>query len=345
MFNKTGIFLFTMTFFCLISVPLCASSRTVQPSWVTNPYSAYPRERFIAAVGSASDRPGAEKRAFAALVAFFGQSIRADLQVATIYSEAVSNGVITFQENTHVQEIIVTAAALNSLIGAEIGDAWNDGKGNVYALAYLEKQKAVATYTELIRVNQRNIDNLIAMSADEKNTFNGYARYKLAALLAGLNAEYAGIVSLSGGSTSLLRLSSANALTLETQNIIKNISIGFTVSGDQNNRVRDTFAKVLNAEGFRTQGANALYVLDININMSESRFPNNDVVFCRFTVNANLIEKATGSVVLPFSITDREGHLAYEEAQARSYLSMERTIPARYSAVFREYFASLMPKY
>jgi len=314
-----------------------------RPSWVTDPYTAYPRERYIAAVGFASNRAEAEKRAFAALVAFFGQSIRADLEVSTIYSEAVTNGLISVSENTNVRDVIVTAASLDTLIGAEIGNVWDDGRGTINVLAYIERERAVFIYTELIRMNQRNIENLTAMSAAQKNTFDGYARYKLAALLAGINAEYAVIVSLAGGSTAFLNLASADALTLETQNIIRNISIGFNVTGDHNNRVRDAFARVLSGEGLRTQGRNTPYMLDIDINMSEAMFPNNNFIFCRFTVNANLIEISTGSVVLPFSITDREGHTTYEEAQARSYLRIERMVAERYPVLFREYLAALLP--
>ncbi|MDR2730232.1 MAG: hypothetical protein LBB81_04965, partial [Treponema sp.] len=44
------------------------------PRWVNNPYLDYPQNRYIAAVGAAANRANAEKQAFAALAAFFGQS-------------------------------------------------------------------------------------------------------------------------------------------------------------------------------------------------------------------------------------------------------------------------------
>jgi len=326
------------------AAPVQTARGGTRPNWVSNPYTAFPRDRYIAVVGTAANRNDAERRAFAALVAFFSQSIQADLAVATVYSEAVSNGIITVSENTQVREIIVTAASLDTLIGAEIGNVWDDGRGTVYALAYIDRARTAAVYTEIILMNQRNIDNLIAMSAAEKNTFDGYARYKLASLIAGMNAQYANIVALSGDSNVSLNLSNADALLLEASNIIRNISVGFNVGGDNNNRVRDAFAKAMSGEGLRTQGSNTPYVLEVNINMSEVTFPGNNVIFCRYTLSANLIERATGSVLLPFNVSDREGHSTYEAAQIRAFIEMERTINERYTILFKEYLAALMPR-
>jgi len=326
------------------TTPVQSGRGGTRPSWISNPYSAYPRDRYLAAIGTAANRADAEKRAFAAIVAIFGQSIRTDYAVVTTYSEAITNNTIRFSENTNVRDVIVTAASLDTLVGAEIGNVWDDGRGTVYALAYIERAKAAAVYTEIIRMNQRNIDNLLAMSASEKNSFNGYARYKLASLIAGLNADYAVIVSLAGGSTASLITTDAGSLILEASNIIKNISVGFNIRGDRNNRVRDAFARVLGEEGLRTQGSNTPYILEVNIDMSETTFPGNNYIYCRYTISANLIERATGSSLLPFNVSDREGHTTYEAAQNRAFISIERIIAERYPVLFREYIAALMPQ-
>jgi hypothetical protein len=330
------------------AAPVQAARGGARPNWTSNPYAAYPRDRYLAAVGTAANRAEAEKRAFAALVAFFGQSVRADFAVAAVYSEAVSNGIITVSENTQVRDTVVTAASLDTLIGAEIGNVWDDGRGTIYALAYIDRKRTAAVYTEIILMNQRNIDNLLAMNAAEKNTFDGYARYKLASLIAGMNAEYAGIISLAGDTNVPINLtnnlSNAGALSLEASNIIRNISVGFNVGGDSNNRVRDAFAKALSGEGLRTQGSNTPYVLEVNINMSEITFPGNNFKFCGYTVGANLIERATGSVLFPFSVSDREGHSTYEAARTRAIIAMERTIAEQYPVLFREYLAALLPQ-
>jgi len=315
-----------------------------RPRWINNPYIDYPQNRYIAAVGNAKNRTDAEKQAYAALISFFSQSVKTDYIVASAYNEAINNGIVSVSENTNVRETIAIAASLDNLIGAAIGNVWEDGRGTVYALAYLEKERTVVIYTEIIRINQRNIENLTSMNLSLKNTFDGYARYKLAALIAGVNAQYTNIISLAGGSTASLNITSADTLLLEADNIIKNITVGFTVKQDKNNRVRDAFAKVLSGEGLRTLGNNPPYILEINIDMEEVKFPNNNFIFCRYTLSANLVEKAAGAVLFPFNITDREGHTTYTEAQNRAFISIERFINEKYPEAFRNYLAALMPQ-
>jgi hypothetical protein len=310
---------------------------------VSDPYRAYSRERYIAAVGFAANRAEAEKKSLAALTAVFGQSIQSDFSTVTIYSEAISKGIVTVSENTSVRNTIATAAALDILIGAEIANVWDDGRGMVYALAHVEKEKTAAAYTEMIRMNLANIEKLTAMNAAEKNTFDGYARYKLAALISGLNTRYANVAAQAGGSPSALNLTNTDSLNLETANIVKNISVAVNVAGDSGSRVRDAFAKALSGEGLRTQGGNTPYTLDVNVSLSEAVFPNNTNKFCRFTVSANLIEKVSGSVLLPFSISDRAGHSTYEGAETAAIAAIEKTVIEKYPGTFREYLAALLP--
>ncbi|MCL2127364.1 MAG: hypothetical protein FWH38_03840, partial [Treponema sp.] len=260
-------------------------------------------------------------------------------------TEAVSKGIITASENTSIRDTIVTAASLDMLVGAEIGNVWDDGRGKVYAVACLEREKTAATYTEMIRTNQKNIESLTAMSASAKNTFDGYARYKLASLISGLNDKYANVVTQTGGALPASpNLPSTGALDQEASNIIKNISVAVNVKGDRDNRIRDAFSKALNGEGLRTQGSSTPYTLEAALSLSEAEFPNNPNKFCRYTVSANLIEKATGAVLLPFNLADRAGHATYEGAVANAITTLEKNIGQKFPEAFREYLAALLPK-
>ena len=326
------------------AVPVQATSGGPEPRWVLDPYTVYSRNNYLAAVGFAANRADAETRAFAALTAIFGQSIQSNYEIATIYSEAVRSGIVTVSDNTSITDTVVTAAMLDRLVGAEIGSVWNDGRGTVYALAYLNRQEAIAIYSEMISMNLVNIENLITMSSAEKNTFDGYARYKLAALISGINAQYASVVTQAGGSVSSLNMTNADALTIEASNIIRNIAVEVQVTGDRGNRVRDAFAGVLNAEGLRTRGTNPPYTLEVTINMEEAVFPGNTNSFARFTVSAELVEKATDTVLLPFNFTDRAGHTTLAQAENQAFILMERMINERYPSLLKEYLAALMPQ-
>jgi len=328
------------------SAPPVQSTRGGQePRWVADPYAAYPRDRYLAAVGFAPNRAEAEKKALAALAAIFGQSIQADFSAVTAYSEAVSKGIVSSSENTNIRDRVSTSTSLDTLIGAEIGNVWDDARGTVYAVAYLNKEMAVAVYGNMIQTNLKNIEKLTAMTAAEKNTLDGYARYRLAAIIAGINAKHAVVLAQCGGPTAeSLNLPGADALNIEASNIIKNVTVIVSVKGDSSNRIRDAFTKALSSEGLRTRGSSPPYTLEVNVGMSEVSFPNNPNKFCRFTVGAELIENATDSVLLPFSFTDRAGHSTYEAAQNAAFLQAEKQIGESYPAVFREYLEGLLPK-
>jgi len=325
-------------------VPPAQSTRGgTQPRWVDDPYNAYNREHFMAAVGSAPDRAQGEARAIAALIAIFGQSVRSEYTMAVNYTEAVNRGVVNVSENTNVRNRIATAARMDNLIGAEIGNVWDSGRGTVYVVAYIDKARAISIYSDLIIVNNNNINLLTNMSASERNTLDGFARFRLASQIAGINTNYANVINQLGGSAASLNIRSPESLNLEAVNIIRNITVTVNVNNDRAGRVQDAFARVLSGERLRTRGNNPPYTLEVRLVTSEVTFPGNNHVFCRIEVSANLIENETGASLLPFNFNDRLGHTTYANAEAAAFLSAERIIAERYTAALREYLASLIP--
>ncbi|MCL2765805.1 MAG: LPP20 family lipoprotein [Treponema sp.] len=313
-----------------------------QPNWVNDPYNLYNRNHFIAAVGSGQDRNQAEARALAALTAIFGQSIQSDYTLTTMYTEAVNRGVVSVSENTSIRDRITTAASMDNLIGAEIGSIWDSRRGTVYAVTYMDKAKTISIYTDIIMINNRNIDLLTSMSINERNTLTGLSHFRLAALIAGINTNYTSVISQLGGSTSSLNPRSPDFFNIEAADIIRNITVTVAVNSDRANRVQDAFASVLSSEGFRTRGNNPLYTLNVNLNVSEAAFPGNNFIFCRIEASANLIENSSGASLLPFSFNLREGHSTYANAEEAAFRNAERTIAERYPVVLREYLASLI---
>ena len=315
-----------------------------RPNWINDINTAYDRNYFIARIGEAPGREQAEARALTALISYFGETIQYEFTVVENYTEAVNRGVVNISQNTNTRELITRAASMDRLIGAEIGNVWDSGKGTVYAAAFMDKAKAISIYTDLITVNNRHINLLTAMSNTEKNTLDGYARYRLAAQIAGINANYSAVITGLGGSVASLNLRSADSFNLEAANIIRNITAAVRVNNDRANRVQDAFAGVLSSAGLRTRGNNPLYTLEVRLNVSEVTFPGNRHIFCSIEVSANLIENSTGASLFPFSFNLREGHTTYANAEARAFRSAEREIAEKYPALFKEYLASLLPQ-
>jgi len=221
-----------------VTPPVQITQGGAQPAWVNDPYIIYDRDRYFAAVGSAANRSQAEARALSALAAIFGQSIKSDFTVTAMYKEAVNNGVVSISDNINIRDTITRAVSMDNLIGAQTGYMWDSGRNSVFAAAYIEKEKAVSIYTDLIIINNSNISLIINMNNEEKNYFDGFARYRLASQIALINANYAVIISHSGGSVSSLNLNSAEYYNLEAANIFRNITVNVSVDNDRANRVQ-----------------------------------------------------------------------------------------------------------
>ena len=314
------------------------------PNWVRDPYNKYDKQTNFATVGSGKSRQEAEKNALGKLVAIFGQSIQVDEKIANSYQEAVKSGAAaTWTENTSLDSTITTSAGMDTLIGAETGEVWDDGKNNHYAVVVLNKTKAAQVYSGMIRSNQAMIENLIDIPASEKNTLEGFARYQFAATIADINASYESVLAVIGMPSSILGIQKGNDLRLEAANITKTIPVSVVVKNDRNNRVRDAFSKVLSDMGFQSGGTNSRYRVEAEVNISEAP-SNTQNIFVRYEINANFIDGNGNRILLPFNINGREGHQSQANAENRAFSAAERTIGTDFSEALESYFARLLPR-
>ena len=321
-----------------------SSSGGSQPNWVKDPYTKYDKQGNVAAIGSGTARQTAEKSAFGALVAIFGQEIQVDEKVHVVYEEAVKTGVAAkWSENTRSDNTITTSAGMDTLVGAEIGEVWHDTKNNTYyAVAVLNKAKAATVYRDMINSNQAMINNLTNMSAAEKNTLEGYSRYQFAATVADINGTYANLLAFIGAPFQGLK--KGDDYRLEAVNITKAIPVALNVQNDKSNRIQGAFAAALTKHGFRTGGTNSRYALNVNVVSSPVTIANNANKWARIEVTANLTDTSTNTVLVPYNFSNREGHTSQEEANNRAIIAAERKINAEYANMLDDFLSQLLPK-
>jgi len=346
---------------CLLGLPLvlssCASgspasssqsssspaSTSNEPDWVRDPYTKYDSQAYVAAVGRSGARDLAEKDALGRLVAIFGQSIQVDDRVATSYQEAAKSGVTaSWSETTTVDSVISTSAGMDSLVGAEIGEIWDNGKGVIFTAAFLNKAKALQLYSEMIKSNQAMIDNLVNIPASERDSLEGFARYQFAATIADVTTSYANLVSVIGGAVQGLKR--GDDYRLEAANITKAIPVGLRVQNDKSGRIEGAFAKAVSDIGFRSGGINSRYILDVNVIAEPIAISGSTNNWTRIEVSANLRDTNSGTVLLPFNFNDREGHTSQAEADNRAYATAERKINEEYAKLLGDYLSKLLPK-
>ncbi|MDR2517386.1 MAG: LPP20 family lipoprotein [Spirochaetaceae bacterium] len=317
--------------------PVAAARGGREPAWVSNAYASLNRTDYFAAAGNGPARAAAEHDALARLTGLFGQNIQAELRTVSSYNEAVSNGKVRLSENASLENAVRTATELDTLIGAEIYAVWDSGRGAVYALAVMEKQKARRLYGDLIQANLHLINGLTQLSPEDRATFDGYAKYRLAGTIADTNQIYGRVLALAGGGgVDTAALKKGDAYREEAADIARSIPIAVRVPDDRGGRVGAAFTGALSRAGFRA-GGNGRYVLQVDLSLASAEFSGNQNQFCRYTVNANLVDTRNNAVIYPYSVTGREGHLTISEAENRAIRAIEQKIAGEYETGLREY--------
>jgi len=316
-----------------------------EPAWVADPYAVYNKVVSLAAVGSGSSRDNAEKAALANLTAIFGQSVTSVTKSNYSYSQAVAASSSAWSEKADLAQVVKTSVSMDTLIGAEIKDAWRSPDGTWYAAAVMDRAKTSLIYRELIDQNLQTISNLTQLSAADRQSFDGFLNYYKAADLADANQVFARVRNvISPGSMLGENLKTGDDYRLDAASIARNIPIAVTVNGDRQNRIKGAFSKVLTNAGFRTGGNDSRYVLNASLSLDEVNFPNTPYRWIRYEVEANLIDTSTNIVIFPYNINDREGHTSISEAENRAVQAAEKKINAEYIIAMGDFLAKNIKK-
>lgn len=318
-----------------------------EPGWVSNPRSVYAEAQFVSAVGYGADRESAEKDALGNLVGVFGQSVKGETTVSSRYSEALRSGAIEVTENSDVDRAVKTSYDLDTVVGAEIKDTWFDGKKTTYAVAVMDKMKASVLYAGLLESNEATITKLIAIPEADKNTLDAYARYDLAAAIGDTNGRFINVLSVLNPAAAAAKrgeVRNGDQLRIEGLKIAQAIPINVKVKDDRDGRIKAALSSVVTSSGFKTGGNNSRYVLDATLALSEVVLANNANKFVRYLVDARLTDSTLGTVLLPYSISGREGHATVAEAENRAVKAAEVKIAEDYSKEFSGYLGQLTPK-
>ena len=322
------------------AIPVAQMQRAAEPEW-TRAGGLHPRfssQMYLTAVGYGNSRQAAEMDAFRALVSIFGVDVQADVRLAEGFRGTEGGG----GHQVDFGSEIVLGAGMENLIGAEIGDRWDDGRRDHFALAVLNRARATQVYSEMIRANQDLIASLTNLPPGDRNSFDGFSRYQSAAAIADMNATYAAVLSAVGSPQYAQGLRTGDDLRRDAQQIAAAIPIGINVRGDRAGRIQGAFASAFAGQGFRTNPGSQRYMLNVDIVLLPADFqgPN---VFARMELSANLVDARTGTVLLPFNFNLREGHRSQSEAEHRTFLVAEQRIERDYGAMLANYLAGLVP--
>jgi hypothetical protein len=321
--------------------PNITRDKTGKPSWVDKPDSVYDERYYIARVGTGRNRSQAEAAAFGNLTGYFGQSVSTNFGAVEAYKRRVANGTVDISSSSDIVEAIQVSSSLESLIGAEINDVWNDER-TYYAVAIMDKAKIIPVYRGLIDANLSLIDRLTDVPAARRNTIETVAAYHTAAGIADANSVFVTVLYLLDGPDMRAGLKTGADYIYEADSIAKLIPVNVVVENDSEGRIRSAFSGVLSGAGFRTGNNSSRYVVRAKLSVSPVDLPNQPNKFSRFVLDASFADGNT--VLFPFNINGREGHASQSEADQRAIRRAEARVKEEYGNVLRDYLSGSLPQ-
>jgi hypothetical protein len=273
------------------------------------------------------------------LVAIFSDRIHQEIRIKDL-EERSANAIL--EDRTLFDGIITRQVGMDALIGVEIYDRWADCRGTFFALAVMNKARAIQVYNERLRTNQRIINDLIAMPIVERNTLSGFSRYRQAAEIADTNIGYWAVLSVLDAPP-VPGLKVGYIFRLEAQEIASRIPISINVRNDRGGRIHSAFSRTFSEEGLRISGVNPRYALDVDIAFHSDGRPSplSGMVFADMALSANLVDTSTRAVLLHYSFNLSEAAGNQRDAENLAAFRAEQRINNEYR---ENYLSSLIPR-
>ncbi len=312
------------------------------PDWVANPKSAYPENQYLVAVGEGDTRRAAENSAAANLARIFEAHIESDERILDQSRETDHS----FERTTDFTADINILSS-QTLYNIQHAEAWQDDKGRVHAVAYLERRKTAAIYRDKINGQTTLVNFLLAQSEQTEDLLKKYATLRAAVrhateakyLLQQLKIIHPPSVPDSTPSYSEIKIQKTLAETA------REIRVDIKVEGDDARRMTSVLEELITRYGFVIGTPDVLKIVG-SISVDDTGQRTAGLVFVRYSL-ALQIRGSDGTVLISVNEKGREGHVSLAEARIRSFRTLENIIRPNGAQRLDAYFDTLidpMPK-
>jgi len=321
----------------LLSLAGCKSLTGGTPEWVANPKSVYPENQYLVAVGEGDTRRAAENAAAANLARIFEAHIESDERLLDQSRETGKSFERTTDFTTDIN--IISSQTLYNIQHAE---AWQDDKGRVHAVAYLDRRKTAAIYRDKIDEQTTRVNFLLANARETEELLKKYATLRAANhhaaeakyLLRQLKVIHPPSVP---GSTPSYTENKIRKALAETA---RQIHVQIKVEGDDDQRMTSVLEELITRYGF-VVGTPAVLKIDGRVAIADTGQRTAALVFVRYTL-ALQVKEADGTTLISLNEKGREGHISLAEARVRSFRTLENAIQSSGSQRLDTYFDALI---
>ena len=315
------------------------------PGWIDNKDELYPAAQYFSHVGEGKSKAEAELAAVTGIASVFSQSVKSTTKASKRMSEAVSSGRIATSVNSELAMSTQSKVDADNLIGIEMKDFWEDGKGSFWALAVLDKAKTSAILKQMIDKNAQEITHLVDVDPGDADYYSldTYARFDFAQEVAEQNEGHLARLRVIDPATAKLvanSFESSRSLKSKAVQVAKMIPVYVEVAGDVDGRVKVALEGVVAGAGFRTSDVPMeRYVLKASVSFDERNTGSS--VQCRYSIEGGLEDTSFAEVLLPLSFTGRETSTDFSSAQNRAVRSIDSKVKKDFAASFQAFLGSI----
>ncbi len=296
----------------------------------------YPSALWIAATGSGNSEESAKSQAKMALCQTLGESVIGNQKVLT---SADSYGKDFATVDTEIQESVL----FEKIHGIELKDVIKNSDGSFSALAVLNRLSASRYYQSEISRLDSEISSALEESKKTEGTFAGLkaaGRAKSKAVENEYNLRILSALNSSLGKTVSLSYGSLLAVEQKYSEAASKIQIGLVVEGDENGRLVSAFSSVFTKLGMKVlPKISSGYNLKASLSFEDAGKIDGQHEFVRYNLIANLVDSSNNeAVILPYSLSGREGHVSASQAKFRVFTKIEGKVQSEFAEKLEDSF-------
>ncbi|MGI5058929.1 hypothetical protein [Treponema pectinovorum] len=283
----------------------------------------YPSSSYIWALGQGASLENAASSAKLSVCQTLGESLRGE-QKTTSFSD--SRGKEESSLSTSVEEAVL----FEHITGIVIKETWRADKGNGdwIALAVLDKKEAADYYSKLAMQKNSEISSLVLRAEEIYPSFDSLSLLSDALLKAQdnqYNLDLLLVLNRTKHAMTRMSYGSVQKLNLLYREKAAGISVSVNVEDDSEGLIYSALVEKLKEKGVSVVNSNAQYEINAVVKLEEQDSLDSKNFYARYSFFAPLtMENST--VVKPFSITGREGHISLEQAYRRCYIKIASRI-------------------
>ncbi len=302
-----------------------------EPDWVKGKSKQYPEEFYITGVGSGETRQDAESQARAHIAEVFKVNIRANISVTKSETLKESKSGVSAESREETRSRIETGLK-KTLEGTEIAEVWQNPKESTYyALAVLEREKAAMKMAERIK----ELDEEIVRIGEKFDTTSGKIdKLRLMLLKRSLISDRMELDSdfriVSPSGKGITPPYSSEREKSEIVDFLQNsFVIGIAGNGPGSDVMTQTVTDLFTSGGLtiaKAGGRTADLAIKVASTVQPPSGPVDEWYYCRWHLELNASEAATGAVIFSSSENGKSGQLSKDGATQRAIYDMNKKI-------------------